>query len=79
MGYDMIRRGITNAISSRWQIPDRDMGDFFITFYKSLFNKMDIGYSFSRAVQGAYKRGDVIPLTFVLQGESRMIYEKKNS
>jgi len=79
MGYDMIRRGVANAISSRWQIPDRNMGEFFITFYKSLFNKMDIGYSFSRAVQDAYKRGDVIPLTFVLQGESRMIYEKKNS
>jgi len=79
LGCGMIQQGVGNAISSRWTIPDRDMSDFCITFYKTLFNTMDIGYSFNRAVQDAFKRGDLTPLAFVLQGESRMKYEKKDS
>jgi len=79
LGYGMIQQGVGNAISSRWTIPDRDMGDFCISFYKTLFNTMDIGYSFNRAVRDAFKRRDLTPLAFVLQGESRMKYEKKDS
>jgi len=79
MGFDLLKLGVRNAVTSRWQIPDRDITGFLRSFYSMVFQHMEIGYAFNRALLSCFKKGDLLPLIFILQGENRVIYENQNT
>ncbi len=79
MGLEFLRKGIRNCVVSRWQIPDMDISQFIQSFYFQLLRPREIGYAFNRAVVSRYRSGDILPLTFVLLGEGRNLYENKNT
>jgi hypothetical protein len=79
MGLEFLHKGVRNCVVSRWQIPDVDISRFIQSFYFQLFRSKEIGYAFNRAVVRRYLSGDILPLTFVLLGESRNLYENKNT
>lgn len=76
LGLDFLKAGVNNVVSSRWQITDEDISDFVICFYELLFNNMEIGYAFNRALCNSYMNENVVPLSFAFLGESRLIYER---
>jgi hypothetical protein len=75
MGFSFLRLGVLNCMGSRWTIPDRDMSGFLLNFYSLLFERYEIGFAFQKSVLSSYRRGDVLPALFVLQGEPRTRYE----
>jgi hypothetical protein len=79
MGLEFLRKGIRNCVVSRWQILDVDISRFIQSFYFQLLRPREIGYAFNRAVANRYRSGDILPLTFVLLGEGRNLYENKNT
>ncbi len=79
MGFDLLRLGTLNCVSSRWRIPDRDISGFLLDFYSLLLRKSEIGVAFHHSLLNSYRRGDILPLMFVLQGEPRIIYEPQNT
>jgi len=78
LGLDFLKLGVKNIISSRWVIPDKDISQFIITFYEMMFEGLDIGVAFNRAINKSYRRGDLVPILFTLYGENRLLYERKN-
>lgn len=78
LGSKFLRLGVKNIISSRWWVPDRDISDFIMMFYSLLFENLEIGLAFNRALFLSYRKGCVLPLIFGLHGESRLVYEKRN-
>jgi hypothetical protein len=79
MGLEFLRKGIRNCVVSRWRIPDVDISRFIHSFYFQLLRPKEIGYSFNRSVVNRFRSGDILPLTFVLLGEGRNLYENKNT
>lgn len=79
MGFDFLRLGALNCIGSRWIIPDRDISGFLLNFYGLLLKKYEVGFAFQRSILGSYRRGDVLPILFVLQGEPKTRYELKDT
>jgi hypothetical protein len=79
MGFDFLRLGALNCIGSRWTIPDRDISGFLLNFYGLLLKKYEVGFAFQRSILSSYRRGDVLPILFVLQGEPKTRYELQDS
>jgi hypothetical protein len=79
MGLDLLNAGVTNCVCSRFRVPDRELTPFMLALYHHLFKGLDIGLSFQEALSGRYKRGELLPAIFTLQGESGTRYEKSNT
>ena len=76
LGLDFLKAGVSNVVSSRWKITDEDISDFVLSFYELLFNHMEIGYAFNRALCNSYMNENIVPLSFAFLGESRLLYDK---
>jgi len=74
LGFRFLEAGARNVIASRWTIPDRDLTGFVADFYGLLLDGMEIGSAFNDSLLKAYLGGDMVPLSFVLLGESRRVY-----
>jgi hypothetical protein len=74
LGFRFLEAGARNVIASRWTIPDRDLTGFVADFYGLLLDGVEIGSAFNESLLRAYLGGDVVPLSFVLLGESRRVY-----
>jgi len=79
MGLDFLRAGVMNCVCSRWRIPDVDLTPFILSLYHRVFQGSQIGLSFQKALEKRYRYGDVLPLVFILQGESEVRYEKSHT
>jgi hypothetical protein len=78
LAHRLSETGVGNVITSRWQVPDADLGEFAIGFYSLLFEGLEIGTAFNEALLGSYVGGNPHPLSFFLMGESRRVYERSS-
>ncbi len=76
LGFSFLGAGVSNAVASRWQVPDGSLTDFVLSFYSFLLDNMETGYAFNKAAVRSYVKGDVAPILYVFLGESRIIYER---
>ena len=74
-GQKLLERGAVTVVCSRWAVPDRDMREFVISFYRLFLDGAESGEAFNWAVRTSYERGDYTPLLFSLHGHGRKRYE----
>ncbi|HUT66795.1 MAG TPA: CHAT domain-containing protein [Spirochaetota bacterium] len=79
LGLELLDRGAITVLCSRWQVPDIDMSEFVLSFYKLLLSGVEAGEAFNWIVNRSYESDKFIPLLFSLHGHSRIRYEKQYS
>jgi hypothetical protein len=77
LGVELLECGAKSVLCSRWQVPDSDMSEFVLSFYKLLLGGVETGEAFNWTVNRSYEKELFTPLLFSLHGHSRMRYEKQ--
>jgi hypothetical protein len=75
-GLQFLRAGVANVVMPRWKIPFGSLTPFLFPFYSQLLKGEEIGFSFKNALDHCYANRRIVPLAFVLLGESRLVYER---
>ncbi|MFW6139048.1 MAG: CHAT domain-containing protein [Spirochaetota bacterium] len=76
LGFELLKLGCSNVVSTRWSLPDMDISDFVISFYRSLLDNLEVGFAFTAALRESYAQSRITPLCFSLYGESKLVYFK---
>ncbi len=76
-GKSLLKSGVGNVVFTRFQIPDFDSTGYILEFYRLIFEGISIGKAFFYMKRMAYRGKKVIPLTYILSGNSNTVYEYK--